>query len=78
MRNADNTRLGPVQKSVLAIFIILTILAVITSIRQTAPEEPVPLQYLLVINISKALVATLIYGILAHFAIAIHSRLRKK
>lgn len=78
MRNADNTRLGPVQKSMLAIFIILTIIAVITSIRQAAPEEPVPLQYLLVINISKALVATLIYGILAHFAIALRSRLRKK
>lgn len=78
MRNADNTRLGPVQKSMLAIFIILTIIAVITSIRQAAPEEPVPLQYLLVINISKALVATLVYGILAHFTIALRTRLRKK
>lgn len=36
-----------------------------------------PLSYIIIINVGMALLATLVYGIFAHFAIVIINKLRK-
>ena len=58
--------LGFAPLSMAAVFVVLSIFAVLAALRQARPEWPMPLSSLLIINESLALLATLIYGILLH------------
>lgn len=53
------------------------ICAIVAAFHQARPEFPVPLSHIIIINEGMVLLATLVYGIFAHFAIAIINRLRK-
>lgn len=70
-------RIGIGPASMIIVFIVLFVCAVITAFHQAKPEYPMPLSGLIVINEGMALVATLVYGIFVHFAIAIINRLKK-
>ncbi len=48
-----------------------------TSITQDNPYSPLPLSARILINDGMALLATLVYGIFAHFAIVIITQLKK-
>lgn len=69
--------MGFAAASMAVVFVVLSICAVVAACRQARPEWPVPLWQLIVINECLALVVTLVYGILVHFAIALIDRLRK-
>ena len=70
-------RIGIGPASMIIVFIVLSACAVITAFHQAKPEYPMPLSGLIVINEGMALLATLVYGIFVHFAIAIINRLKK-
>ena len=70
-------RIGIGQASMVIIFIVLSACAVVAAFHQAKPEYPMPLSELIVINEGMALLATLVYGIFVHFAIAIINRLKK-
>ena len=70
-------RIGIRPASMIIVFIVLSACAVITAFHQAKPEYPMPLSGLIVINEGMVLVATLVYGIFVHFAIAIINRLKK-
>lgn len=70
-------KLGFAPLSMIAVFIILSVCAIVAALQQARPEFSMPLSYIIIINESMALLATLVYGIFAHFAIAIINRLRK-
>lgn len=70
-------RLGFAPLSMIAVFIVLTACAVVASITQDNPYSPLPLSARILINEGMALMATLVYGIFAHFAIIIINRLKK-
>lgn len=69
--------LGPAPISMIAVFVALTICAVIASIGQARPEYPMPLWLVMLVNEGMALLATIAYGILLHFALALVERLRR-
>lgn len=71
-------RLGFAPVSMIVLFIVLSVSAVIISIRQSDPEWSMPLGYLLVINEGFALLATLVYGILVHLFQVICGKLKKR
>lgn len=71
-------KLGIAPLSMIVVFIVLSACAVTAAFSQARPEWPVPLTDLLLINEGMALVVTLVYGIFAHFAIAIIDSIRKK
>ena len=70
-------KLGFALLSMIVVFIVLSVCAVVAAVQQTRPESPMPLSYTIIINEGMALLATLVYGIFVHFAIAIINRLRK-
>ena len=70
-------KLGFAPLSMIVVFIVLSVCAVVAAVQQTRPECPMPLSYNIIINECMALLATLVYGIFAHFAIAIINRLKK-
>ncbi len=70
-------RLGFAPLSMIVVFIVLSVYAVIVAFQQARPEWPMQLSYLIIINEGMALLATLVYGIFVHFAIAIINKLRK-
>lgn len=70
-------KLGFAPLSMIVVFIVLSVCAVIAAFKQVRPESPMPLSSLIIINEGMALLVTLVYGIFVHFAIAIINRLRK-
>lgn len=66
---------GPV--SMIIVFIVLSVCAVVTAFHQAKPEYPMPLSGHVIINEGMALLATLVYGIFVHFAVALVNRLKK-
>lgn len=68
--------LAPV--SMIIIFIVLSVIAVLSAFNQATPEWPMPLSSLLIINESMALLATLVYGIILHLISAIISWIRAR
>lgn len=64
-------KLGFAPLSMIIVFIVLSVCAILAAFRQTRPEWPMPLSYHIIINESMALLATLAYGIFVHFVIAI-------
>lgn len=67
---------APVSMTI--IFIVLSVIAVLSAFYQVRPEWPMPLSSLLIINESMALLATLVYGIILHFISAIISWIRAR
>lgn len=70
-------KIGFVALSMIAVFIALSVCAVVAAFKQARPEYPMPLSSLILTNECMALLVTLLYGILAHFATALINRLRK-
>lgn len=70
-------KLGVAPVSMIIVFIVLSMCAVITALHQAKPEYPMPLSGLIMINEGMALLATLVYGIFVHFAIALIHRMKK-
>ena len=70
-------KLGVAPVSMIIVFIVLSMCAVITAFHQAKPEYPMPLSGLIMINEGMALLATLVYGIFVHFGIALIHRLKK-
>lgn len=70
-------KLGIAQLSMIVVFIVLSVLAVVAAFQQARPEWPMPLSCLIIINEGMALLATLVYGIFLHFAISIIDRLKQ-
>ena len=63
--------------SMIVVFIVLSVCAIVAAFQQSRPEWSMPLSYIILINEGMALLATLVYGIFVHFAIAIINRLKK-
>lgn len=70
-------RLGFAPLSMIVVFIVLSVCAVIAAFLQARPEWPMPLSNLIIINEGMALLATIVYGIFVHFISAIINKLRK-
>ena len=70
-------KLGFAPLSMIVVFIVLSVCAIIAAFQQVRPEWPMPLSHIIIINEGMALLATLVYGIFVHFAIAIINRLKK-
>ncbi len=69
-------RLGFAQVSMIVVFILLSVCAVVAAFHQARTEYSMPLSGIIIANESMALLATLVYGIIAHVVIAI--RCKKK
>ena len=70
-------KLGFAPLSIIVVFIVLSVCAIVAAFQQAPPEWSMPLSQIILIKEGMALLATLGYGIFAHFAIAIINRLRK-
>ncbi|MYM13501.1 hypothetical protein [Muribaculum intestinale] len=70
-------KFGFAPLSMIVVFIVLSVSAVVAAFQQARPEWSMPLSHIIIINEGLALLATLVYGIFIHFAIAIINRLRK-
>lgn len=70
-------KLGFAPLSMIVVFVILSVCAVTAAFQQARPEWPMPLSSLIIINEGMALLATLVYGIFLHFAIAIINKPRE-
>ena len=70
-------KFGFAPVSMIIVFIVWSVCAVVAAFHQATPEYPMPLSGLIVINEGMALMATLVYGIFVHFAIAFIDRLKK-
>lgn len=70
-------KLGFAPLSMIVVFIVLSVCAIVAAFQQAKPEWPMPLSHIIIINEGLTLLATLVYGIFVHFAIAIINRLRK-
>lgn len=71
-------KLGAAPLSMIALFIALSVCAIASALSLSCPECSMPLSYAVIINEGMALLATLVYGIFAHFALTIINRIRKK
>lgn len=69
-------KFGFAPLSMIAVFIVLSVCAIVAAFHQSRPESAMPLSGLILINESLALLTTLVYGILVHFAIAIINRIK--
>lgn len=67
-------RIGIAPLSMIAVFIALSVCAIVTAFHRPRAGHPVP--YLILLNEGMALLATLVYGIFAHFTIAIINRIK--
>lgn len=70
-------KLGFAAFSTLIIFIVLSLCAIVAAFHKAAPDYALPLRDIILINEGMALLATLIYGIFAHFAIVIIDKIRR-
>lgn len=70
-------KLGFAPLSMIVVFIVLSVCAIVAAFQHARPEWPMLLSYTIIINEGMALLATLVYGIFAHFAIAIINKIRK-
>lgn len=70
-------KLGFAPLSMIVVFIVLSVCAIVAAFQQARPEWPMPLSGIILINEGMALLVTLVYGIFVHFAIAIINRLKK-
>lgn len=70
-------KFGFAVASMIVVFVVLTVCAIVAAFHQSRPESPMSLSALLIINEGMALLATLIYGIIAHFIIAIIEKYSK-
>lgn len=70
-------KFGFAPLSMIAVLIVLTACAVVASVTRDNLYSPLPLSVRMLINEGMALMATLVYGIFAHFAIIIINRLKK-
>lgn len=61
-------RFGFLPVSMMVVFILLSICAILAAIRQARPEWPMPLWNIILINEGMALLGTLVYGIIVHLA----------
>lgn len=64
-------KFGFAVASSIVVFIALSTCAIVTAISQARPEWPMSLTGIIVVNESMALLVTLIYGIFAHFIVAL-------
>ena len=71
-------RFGFAQVSMAVVFVALSVWPVIAAMRQARPEWSMPLSQLILINETLALIVTLIYGIIMHFAIAFIGRFKNR
>lgn len=71
-------KFGFAPVSMAIVFVVLSVCAVIVAVRQARPEWSMPLSHIILINETLALIVTLIYGIVMHFALAIADRFRTK
>ncbi len=70
-------KLGFASLSMIVVFIVLSVCAIVAAFQQARQEWPMPLSHIIIINEGMALLATMVYGIFVHFAIAIINRIRK-
>lgn len=77
MIQIDRYKLGFAPLSMIVVFIVLSVCAIVAAFQQARPEWSMPFLHIILINEGMAILATLVYGIFAHFAIAIINRLRK-
>lgn len=70
-------KFGFAVASTVIVFIVLTVCAIVAALNQSRPESPMPLSGLLITNEGMALLATLVYGIFAHFILSIIEKFRK-
>jgi len=63
--------------SMIVVFIVLSVCAIVAAFHQEQPEWSMPLSHIIIINEGMAILATMVYGIFVHFAIAIINKLRK-
>ena len=70
-------KFGSAVASTLAVLITLSICALVASFHEYGPGSPKSLLSIIVVNEAMALLATLIYGILAHFILAIINHFKK-
>lgn len=64
--------------SMAVLFVVLSIVAVLSAIYQARPEFPMPLTSLIIINECFALMATLVYGILLHLTISFITYIKRR
>lgn len=69
---------GIAPLSMMAVFIVLSIFAVLSAINQARPEWPMPLSSLIIINEAMALLVTLVYGITLHLVMSLLSWIKKR
>ena len=69
--------LGFAPLSMIAVFVVLSIIAIWSAVSQARPEWPMPLSGLIIINESVALLATLVYGILLHLIMTFMSWIKQ-
>lgn len=69
-------KFGFAVASTLIVFIVLSISAVGVAVYQATSEGSMPIGSLIVVNEGMALLATLIYGIFAHFALALINKIK--
>ena len=77
MLQIGSYKFGFAPLSMIVVFIVLSVCAIVAAFHQERPEWSMPLSNIIIINEGMALLATLVYGIFVHFAIAIINRLRK-
>ena len=70
-------KFGFAPLSMIVVFIVLSVCAIVAAFQQARPEWCMPLSHIIIINEGLAVLATLVYGIFVHFAITIINRLRK-
>ena len=70
-------RMGFAALSMMVVFVVLSTCAVTAAFIQASPEYPVPLTHLILVYEVMSLMATLVYGIFAHFTIEAIDKIRK-
>lgn len=70
-------KLGFAPLSMIVVFIVLSVCAIVAAFQHARSEWSMPLSHIIIINEGMALLATLVYGIFVHFAIAIINRLKE-
>ncbi len=78
MRVLKKLQIGVAQLSMIVLFIILSVYALISAFNQARPEWSMPLSNLIIINETMALAITLVYGIVLHFVMIIATKVRKR
>ncbi len=69
-------KLGFAPLSMIVVFIVLSVCAVVAAFHQARPEYSVSMSGLILVNEGLALLVTLVYGIFVHFALAIINRIK--